>query len=143
MLKPGDVAPLFETKTLDGKPISLTDLKGKVVLLDFWATWCGPCVADLPELKAVREKFKANDRFVMLSLSLDAELDVVTKFVAAKDIDWPQANLGEWSKTDVPERFGVESIPAIFLIGPDGKIIASGLHAGAVADAVTKALQQP
>lgn len=140
-LKAGKPAPDFAVKTLDGLPLKLGDYKGKVLLLDFWATWCGPCVAETPSLKAAWDAYKNDPRFAMVSLSLDPEVTAPRKFAAKNDIGWTQGFLGEWSKSDVPERFGVEGIPAIFLIGPDGKIIVRDLRGEAIKTAVASALQ--
>lgn len=140
-LKTGKPAPDFAAQTLDGKPLKLSDFKGRFLLLDFWATWCGPCVAETPHLKAAWESFRDNPRFAMVSLSLDPETNAPRKFAAKNATGWTQGFLGDWSKSDVPERFGVEGIPAIFLIGPDGKIVARELRGEAIKTAVAKALQ--
>ena len=124
VLEVGDTAPLFETQTLDGKPLKLADFKGKYVLLDFWATGCGPCLGQIPYLKAVYEAFGKDERFVIISLSLDEDAETAKKFVQENEVKWVQGFLGDWEKTPVPTQYGVVGIPAIFLIGPDGKIIA-------------------
>jgi peroxiredoxin/protocatechuate 3,4-dioxygenase beta subunit len=139
-LKAGKLAPDFAVKTLDGQTLKLADFKGKFLLLDFWATWCGPCRAETPYLKATWDAFKNNSRFAMVSLSLDPEVAAPRKFAAKNDLGWAQGFLGDWSKSDVPEQWGVEGIPAIFLIGPDGKIVGRDLRGPAIQAAVAGAL---
>jgi thiol-disulfide isomerase/thioredoxin/protocatechuate 3,4-dioxygenase beta subunit len=140
-IKVGDAAPLWEAKTLDGKPLKLTDFRGRYVLLDFWATWCGPCVAETPNLKRVYESFGADKRFAMVALSLDADAKEPKAYAEENHLPWVQGHLGDWSTTGVPASYGVEGIPSIWLIGPDGKVVAKGLRGGDIEEAVRKALR--
>ncbi|MGL6227194.1 MAG: carboxypeptidase regulatory-like domain-containing protein [Thermoguttaceae bacterium] len=104
--------------------IKLSDFKGKYVVLDFWATWCGPCVAKLPELKSFYEKHAGNENVVLVGISLDnpSQMKMVEKFLAKKDINWPNGIEGSGTTT-VAQSYGVNVIPTLFVIGPDGKVL--------------------
>jgi thiol-disulfide isomerase/thioredoxin len=140
LLNPGDPAPLFEVKTVQGQPLRLADFRGKFVLLDFWATWCRPCVHETPFLKAAFAAFGDDPRFAMIGLSLDDAAFAPVEYARKNEIKWTQGFLGQWSQSTVTPLYGVDGIPSIFLLGPDGKIIARDLRGEEIRAAVARAL---
>jgi peroxiredoxin len=136
----GDAAPSFQVKTLDGATLRLADFRGKVVLLDFWATWCDPCIGETPHLQAVWEAFGSDRRFAMIGLSLDQDVKAPKAYAEKHRLKWHQGFLGSPSQTKLPAAYGLRGIPSIFLIGPDGKVLAKGLRGPAIKQAVAKAL---
>ncbi len=112
------MAPPFSVTTLDGKRISLDDLKDKVVLIDFWATWCGPCREALPHMKDIAKEF-AGQPLVVLSVSLDGDEAKWKDFVAKNNMTWLQYRDGGFNGP-VAQEFGVNAIPHTFTIDSDG-----------------------
>ena len=143
-LSPGQAAPELTLKTLGGETINLRDLKGKAVLVVFWATWCAPCVAESPRLIELSEKFRGRNDFVMLGISRDFEEDSLRNFLQANlKMTWPQS-FGEAGGANLAaEAFGVTGIPAIFLVDSEGKVAASDLRDEGIMQAVEKALGAP
>ena len=137
----GQMAPLFAVKTCDGQDLKLENYKGKYVLLDFWATWCGPCRGETPNLKAVYEKYGKRDDFVMIGLSLDKEISQPLAYAKENGCEWVDGFLGDWGKDEVTKKYNVHGIPSIWLIGPDGKVMANGLRGEKILQAVTAALE--
>lgn len=134
----GEVAPDFNVKTVDGQPLKLSDHRGKYVLVDFWAVWCGPCIAETPNLKDTYAAFESNPRFAMIGLSLDKETAAPIGYAKKNDLGWIQGYLGDWSKDQVTKQYGVRGIPSIWLIGPDGKVVAKGLRGEKIQEAVAE-----
>jgi hypothetical protein len=91
-------------------------------------------------MKEAYEAHKSDDRFVMLSLSLDEKAETAQTFAQKNGMTWTHGWLGEWAKTKVPESWAVQGIPAVFLVGPDGKIVAKGLRGDQVKAEIAKAL---
>jgi len=116
--QPQGVAPDFTLKTLDNEDISLSGFKGKVVLLDFWATWCGPCRESIPHLVQLQKTYQEKG-FQVIGLSVDkGDGNAVRKFVKSMDIPYPVAIAPE----DVARNYGVSSLPTTLLIDKQGKI---------------------
>jgi RNA polymerase sigma factor (sigma-70 family) len=136
----GTVAPPVEATTLEGKPLSLANFKGKYVLLDFWATWCGPCIGEIPNLQAVYDGFGKDERFAILSVSVDEKIDEPKKFQEKRKLPWSQAFLAGGMHGPTPGTFGIRAIPAFVLVGPDGKIVARGMRGDDIKKEVEKAL---
>ncbi len=106
---------------LDGKKVNLKDLKGKVVLIDFWATWCTICMEEMPNVKAAYQKYHPQG-FEIVGISLDEKKSLVTKYLAKEKIPWPQYFDGlEW-KNKFAKRFAVEELPTMWLIDKRGNV---------------------
>jgi thiol-disulfide isomerase/thioredoxin len=127
---------------IDGRTVDLKSLRGKVVLIDFWATWCGPCIAELPNVKKVYATYH-DKGFEVVGIALeDGKLlpkdtpeqtaekmakakKVLTDFTAKENMPWPQYFDGQYWKTDVAAKYGIGSIPAMFLLDQEGKVVST------------------
>jgi len=138
----GEVVPELTLKTLEGEPIALGSLRGKTVLVDFWATWCLPCVEEQAHFLAVQERHGGRKDFVILGISRDYEVATVREFLGKNPkIKWAQVVGSAAGVKQACEGFGVTALPEVFLIGPDGKVIANRLRAKHIEDAVDEALK--
>ncbi len=131
--------PDFAEQDVEGKPLSISKYKGKVVLVDFWATWCPPCRAELPNVLATYKKHHANG-FEIVGISLDQEKDKLTTFTKQQGMTWQQYFDGKGWNNKLAEKYGVKSIPATFLLDGQGKIIGKDLRGPDLEEAVSAAL---
>jgi thiol-disulfide isomerase/thioredoxin len=114
----GKPAPSFTLQTFDGQPVSLNSLRGSVVLLDFWATFCQPCLAALPELQALQEKYRA-DGFSIVGVTVDDRAALVRKATARAGVTYPIVR----ATPEVWNAYKVNALPSLILVGRDGRII--------------------
>lgn len=143
--KVGDAFPAVDLVTLDGKPLKFSDLKGKTVLVDFWATWCGPCVAEIPDLVRLHEAYGKRDDFVMINVSIDMDGSekAVRRFVKKKKMDWAQVFGSKAGAQKLAEACGVTYVPRKLLVGPGGKVLLTELDGSTLKKTIAKYLEAP
>ena len=126
---------------LEGKPIKIDELRGKVVLVDFWATWCGPCVHEMPNVLQLA-KAHVDDPFVIIGISLDKDRAALDEFLKEKAIPWRQYFDGNGWQNEVAVAWGIHSIPKTYLIDHTGKVRYVGVRGEALAKAVDVLLKR-
>jgi thiol-disulfide isomerase/thioredoxin len=118
----GEIFTLHFKDLISGREMSIEELRGKVVLINFWATWCGPCVGEVPELKKIYEKY--HDRGVEnIGISLDDDPAKLLEFCREKEMTWPQhCEPGKGWDTAIARKWGVNGIPRLIVLDKQGKV---------------------
>ncbi len=136
----GKVVPDFSATDLDGKPISLQQYRGKVVLLDFWAVWCPPCIVEMPNVKKVYDTYK-DQGFDIIGVSLDTDETRLRNYLKTNDIPWRQIFSGQRWNSPLARQYHISAIPAPWLIARDGTLISRKARGAKLERLVVEALK--
>jgi thiol-disulfide isomerase/thioredoxin len=135
----GTQFPNFDEKDVAGKPLSRANYRGKIVLVDFWATWCVPCRIELPNVINAYQKYH-DKGFEVIGVTLDTEQQPMLDFTKENNMPWPQYFDGLRWDNKLAMKYGIESVPMNYLLDGNGKIIGESLRGDALSDAVAKAI---
>lgn len=142
-LKVGDTVPDLTLTATDGTAYKLAELRGKYVFIDCWASWCGPCIGEIPNVKALREATRKQPNLVFLGISLDTDKAAFNTAVSKHDLDWPQIFGPKSGAQEAFDAFDGFGIPYMCLIGPDGKLLAQHLRGPGLAREVERLIEAP
>lgn len=141
LAKVGDPCPPLKLTTLKGLRIDQTTSKGKLILLDFWATWCPPCVAELPKIKRIHDSFGKRDDFMLVGVSSDFERSALERFIETRQFGWHHVFGPDSGAEEISAALGVTAIPCTVLVGKDGKIMAVDLPVDQLHNQIKAALE--
>jgi thiol-disulfide isomerase/thioredoxin len=138
----GQPFELAFTNVLNGKEITMEDLRGQVVVIDFWATWCGPCIAEIPHLKELYERYHESG-LEIIGISLDEQVQTVVDYCTEHEMPWPQLCIDDvgW-ETPIATEWGIRGIPTIFIIDRDGNLYSANAR-GQLDELIPKLLGMP
>jgi len=136
----GSDAPDFTAEDFQGKSVRLRDFRGEFVFVDVWATWCGPCISEIPNVQKAAEKYHT-EPIAFVGVSLDSTAERARQFVKARKLTYHQL----WAKgefqSNICRQFQVSAIPATFLIDPKGRLVATGLRGDRLEEILSKVPQ--
>ncbi|MFC2166486.1 redoxin family protein [Acidobacteriota bacterium] len=138
-LRVGGEFPDFQVNDIEGKSLSLDQFKNKVVLIDFWATWCPPCVEEMPNIVKTYKMFH-DKGFEIIGISLDQNKTRFLNFLEENDMTWRQYYDGKGGNNELARKYSIDSIPSTFLLDANGKIIAKNLRGSSLEEAIKEAV---
>ena len=141
-LKPGGIAPNFVAKDIKGNLISLYDFKGKLIYIDVWATWCSPCVKEMPYLKEIKHHFKDNSDVVIMSVSTDKDKAKWERFVKNNKLSGVHLRVEGKHSENMQRAYGIYGLPTFLLIGKDGKVITESATRPSEKDTLIKLINK-
>ncbi len=140
-LQIGQPAPALIAETIYGEPVSLDDYSGRFVLLEFWGSWCGPCIPEIPYLNEIHE-IMDQEQLVVIGIALDRDVETVEKFMEEHGMSWPQILQSDMFDGELVNAFNIGGVPSMYLVGPDGTIVTRNLRGEEMVEEVSRLVSE-